>query len=192
MAEAKSFQWESRLPTLHTERLTLRHLEASDVAEVFSVFSDPVVMRYWDGRPMTTLQDAMAYINDIHDGFRRRALFQWGIADRSSDVIVGTGTLIHVSIAHQRCELGFALQQRRWGRGLGTEAVTALVDFAFDSLGLHRIEADVDPRNDRSLRLLERLGFRREGYLRQRYYVNSERQDSVMLGLLRSDGRFRT
>ena len=187
MTDTKPFEWGPRLPTLKTPRLTLRSLSEPDVADVFAVFSDPVVMRYWDSAPMTTLQDAMRYIDHIHRGFRRRDLFQWGIADAATDAVIGTCTLTHYSPTHQRSELGFALRHVRWGQGLGSEAVTAVIAFAFDSLNLNRIEADVDPRNERSLRLLERLGFQREGYLRQRYYMNGERQDSLLLGLLKSD-----
>jgi RimJ/RimL family protein N-acetyltransferase len=72
-----------------------------------------------------------------------------------------------------------------------TEALTLLFDFAFETLDFHRLEADADPRNERSLRLLERLGFLREGYFRERYHVAGEIQDSVMLGLLRRDWRQR-
>jgi len=181
------FEWGSRLPTLQTPRLRLRPLAESDVADVFSVFSDPVVVRYWDGPLMGTLQDAMQYIDQIHHGFRRKDLFQWGIADASTDAVVGTCTLTHVSVAHERAEIGFALRQTHWGQGLGSEAVAALLEFGFATVRLHRLEADVDPRNDRCLRLLERLGFEREGFLRERYYLNSERQDAVILGLLRSN-----
>ena len=66
-------------------------------------------------------------------------------------------------------------------------ALTLLIDHSFGELGLHRIEADVDPRNTASLRLLEKLGFRREGHLRERYFKDGEIQDSIMLGLLRPE-----
>ena len=181
------FDWGSRLPTLQTPRLRLRPLAESDVADVFAVFSDPVVMRYWDGPVMASLQDAMQYIDHLHHGFRRRDLFQWGIADASTDAVIGTCTLIHLSPIHQRAEIGFALRRTHWGKGLGTETVGAILDFAFGMLNMHRIEADVDPRNDRSLRLLERFGFEREGCLRERYFLHDERQDAVILGLLRSN-----
>jgi RimJ/RimL family protein N-acetyltransferase len=182
-----TFDWGTRLPILQTPRLTLRPLAESDVADVFAVFSDPEVMRYWDGTLMTSLQDAMRYIDHIHHGFRRHELFQWGVADSTTNAIVGTCTLTHFSPLHQRSEIGFAILKNRWGQGLGSEAVRAVVAFAFETLNLHRIEADVDPRNDRSLRLLERLGFRREGVQRERYLMNGERQDAVMLGLLRQE-----
>jgi ribosomal-protein-alanine N-acetyltransferase len=186
-----AFDWGSRLPTLRTARLTLRPLTDADVAEVFAVFSDPVVVRYWDGPLMTSHQDARQYIDQIHDGFRRRDFFQWGIADSSTSTVVGTCTLAHVSPIHQRCEIGFALRQTYWGKGLGAEAVAAVIDFAFETVGMHRIEADVDPRNDRSLHLLERFGFEREGLLLERYFLHGERQDAVLMGLLRSNWRKR-
>lgn len=189
MPDVKSFEWGSRLPTLRTSRLTLRSLEVSDDADVFAVFSDPMVTRYWDGATMTTVQDAISYIDHIHNGFRRRELFQWGITDRETNAVIGTCTVIHLSPNHERAEIGFAIRQERWGQGLGTEAVAAVVGFGFETLNLHRIEADVDPRNERSLRLLERLGFRREGHLRQRYYIDGERQDAIMMGLLRPEWR---
>lgn len=184
-----AFDWGSRLPTLQTPRLTLRPLSESDVAEVFAVFSDPVVVRYWDGPLMTSHQDAMQYIDQIHHGFRRRDFFQWGIGDSATGSVIGTCTLAHVSAVHQRCEIGFALRQTHWGQGLGSEAVAAVIAFAFETLGMHRIEADVDPRNDRSLRLLERFGFEREGLLRERYYLHGERQDAALMGLLRKNWR---
>ena len=187
MPAIKSFPWGTHLPTLRAARLTLRTLSEADVADVLAVFSDPLVLRYWDGPLMTTHQDAMQYIERIHYGFRRRELMQWAIADAATDAVIGTCTLTHLSIIHERAEIGFALRQNRWGQGLGSEAVAAAIDFGFQELGLHRIEADVDPRNQRSLKLLERLGFHREGHQRERYYMNGERQDAVMMAVLRTD-----
>ena len=192
MANSKSFEWGHHLPTLRTERLTLRALTEADVADVFAVFADPMVLRYWDGPLMTTHRDAMQYIERVHYAFRRRELLQWGIVDTAANAVVGTCTLTHLSMAHERAEIGFALKQKRWGQGLGSEAVVALINFAFHDLGLHRIEADVDPRNDRSLRLLERIGFRREGHMRERYYMNGERQDAIMMAVLKAEWKSRS
>ena len=187
MPGINGFEWGPHLPTLRAARLTLRPLTEADVADVLAVFSDPLVLRYWDGPLMTTTQDVMQYIERIHYGFRRRELMQWGIADAVTDAVIGTCTLTHLSATHERAEIGFALRQTRWGQGLGSEAVTAAIDFAFRELRLHRIEADVDPRNHRSLKLLERIGFQREGHLRERYYMNGERQDAVMMAMLRPE-----
>ena len=109
-------------------------------------------------------------------GFRERSLFQWGVALAETDEVIGTCTLFHFSWTHRRCELGFALAKERWSLGDGGRAARTILNFAFERLGLHRVEADADPRNLRSLALLTRLGFQREGLLRERYIVNGEVQ----------------
>ena len=111
------------------------------------------------------------------------------VGDQGEAVEGAVGTDV-VSVEPQaRAEVGFALARAPWGRRYGREALTALLDHAFGTLALRRIEADVDPRNLPSLETLESLGFRREGYLRQRWQVNGEVQDSVIMGLLASDWR---
>jgi ribosomal-protein-alanine N-acetyltransferase len=177
----------SSLPTLVTERLALRWLTPADVPALYEIFSDPEVTRYWSSPPLSDLAAAEALLANIHESFEQRTLFQWGIARRTDDRVIGTCTLAGLTTAHRRAELGFALARRYWGSGYVAEALPALVRFAFDELGLHRLEADVDPRNLASIRALERLGFRREGYLRERYHVNGEVQDAILYGLLQPD-----
>lgn len=103
------------------------------------------------------------------------------------DRVIGTCTLAAIDVQHKRAELGFAVARAQWGRGYASEAAEALVTFAFRTLAMHRIEADVDPRNFASIRCLERLGFQREGYARERYHLNGEVQDAVLYGLLSSE-----
>jgi ribosomal-protein-alanine N-acetyltransferase len=106
--------------------------------------------------------------------------------------IIGTCTLAGLDATHRRAELGYALKRACWGQGYMAEALPVLLHFAFEQLGLRRITADVDPRNGRSIRSLERLGFQREGYLREHYWVNGELQDGILFGLLRSEFTSRT
>jgi RimJ/RimL family protein N-acetyltransferase len=180
------YAWGERLPTLSGAQVRLRWLTPADVPALYEVFSDEEVNRYWDGWRMRSLDDAAEYLADIERGFRNRTLFQWGIAGATGR-IVGTTTLLNISDRHRRAEIGFAIGRAHWGQGLAVDAASTTIRFAFEQLDLHRIEADADPRNIRSLRLLEKLGFRREGLLRQRYLANGELQDAVVLGLLRSD-----
>lgn len=172
-----------RLPTLATARIRLRWLEDRDVDDLFAIFGDREVARYWSSPAMTERSAAEDLLRRIREHFDKGDLYQWGIADER-DRIIGTCTIAWIDRVHRRAEIGFALGSAHWGRGLAREAVARAIAFAFDELGLHRIEADVDPRNDRSLALLERLGFRREGLLRERWHVAGEICDSVMLGLL--------
>jgi RimJ/RimL family protein N-acetyltransferase len=151
------------------------------------VFGDPAVMRYWSSAPLTDLAAAKALLQEIHDYFTRGELFQWGIALADTDRVIGTVTLAWIEREHRRADVGFALAKSAWGKGYATEAVTRLIQYAFDDMELHRLGADVDPRNEPSLRLLERLGFQREGLLRERYHLGDEIQDSVIMGLLRRE-----
>ena len=103
------------------------------------------------------------------------------------NLVMGTCTLAQLDEQNRRAELGFALGREHWGNGYMREALVALFDFAFGELKLHRLEADVDPRNAASIHLLERLGFKKEGYLRERWWVNGEIQDTLFYGLLQRE-----
>lgn len=175
------------LPMLAGDGVLLRQLAEADVGRLFELFSDPEVMRYWSRGPFTSEAEARALLAEIDRGWRQDAFYQWGVAIAGSPAVIGTATLFRIDRDHRRAEIGFAIGSAWWGRGFGTATVTRLVEYAFGPLGVCRLEADVDPRNVASLRVLERLGFKREGLLRERYRVAGEVQDSVILGLLRSE-----
>jgi RimJ/RimL family protein N-acetyltransferase len=178
--------WE-RLPTLNTSRLSLRWISATDVDDFYAIYSHPEVMRYWSTPPLPDRNAAGKLISEIHEGFARRELLKWGIALRSDDTLIGSITLFHLDFTHRRTEIGYALGRPYWGKGYMQETLKAVISYAFEELDLHRIEADVDPRNTASIRTVERLGFQREGYLRERWQVNGEIQDALFYGLIRPD-----
>ena len=103
------------------------------------------------------------------------------------DSVIGTCTLFRFEPRHRRAEIGYALRSDLWGRGLASDALALALNWGFRTLGLHRIEADIDPRNDASRKLLVRLGFISEGVLRQRYFVGDEISDTELFGLLADD-----
>jgi len=175
------------LPTIEAKRISLRWLTSDDVESLFEVFSNPEVMRYWSSPPMVDLSEARQLLDEIHENFRARTLFQWGVARREDDRVIGTCTLFQLDAGNRRAEIGYALGREHWGQGLMNEALTALIGYAFDTLDLHRIEADVDPNNAASIRSLERQGFQREGYLRERWHVGGKIYDSLYFGLLRRE-----
>ena len=179
----------NELPKLAAPRVALRWLTEADTDALFGIFSNPTVMRYWSTLPMSDIAQAKKLVADIREGFRSRRLFQWGIVRLEDDRLIGTCTLFAINESQGRAEVGYALGHEHWGHGYMKEALTALLDFAFGKLGMRRLEADIDPRNAGSLHAVERLGFRREGVLRERWKVNGELQDSVVLGLLRHEWR---
>jgi RimJ/RimL family protein N-acetyltransferase len=176
-----------RLPTLIAERVRLRWLVPSDVGALYEVFSDADVMRYWSRPPFTHEGEANELLAAIERAFTEQTLFQWGIVRKDGDRVIGTCTLAQVDASNLRAELGYALGRAHWGHGLMGDALDVLLTFAFGDLGLRRLEADVDPNNARSVRTLERLGFQREGFLRERWFVGGEVQDALFYGLLRRE-----
>ena len=173
--------------SLATERLTLRPLREDDAEALYTMFSDPQVMRYWSNPPWTTLDQAHAFIaSDIEATCSGRYL-RLGLERGADQALIGQCTLYDFNKQCRRAEMGYSLTAAAWGQGFMHEALTALVGYAFGELDLNRIEADIDPRNAGSARTLERLGFQREGLMRQRWIVAEEVSDTGFYGLLRSD-----
>jgi RimJ/RimL family protein N-acetyltransferase len=177
----------NHLPTINTSRLSLRWIHTEDVEDFYEIYSNPQVMRYWSTPPLADKEVARKLISEIQADVERHEIVKWGIALRPDDKLIGSVTLFHLDFTHRRAEIGYAQGRAYWGNGYMQEALTAVINYAFAELNLHRIEADVDPRNDGSVRSLERLGFQREGYLRERWQVNGEIQDAFLYGLLRPD-----
>lgn len=173
-----------RLPTLPATRVVLREIAHGDAADYFAIFSDPQVVRFTNSEPLETLAQAHSRMAEIRARLDAGKVLEWGIARRADDRLIGSCKLFHLEPQHRRAEIGFALGRESWGRGYAREALATLIDYAFGELALHRLEADVDPRNVSSLRALEKLGFQPEGILRERYLINGEIQDTAFLGLL--------
>lgn len=175
------------LPTLSSPRLSLCWIDHADVSSIYKIYSDRNVTRYWNQPAQSHPDDAHIYIESIHHGFDDGRLFQWGICLKGTQKLIGTCSLGEISASQGRANLGIAVSSEFWGHGYGREAAGALIRHAFFELGLRRLEADVNPHNTACLKSLDALGFKREGYLRQRWLVDGELQDSVVLGLLKTD-----
>ncbi len=178
--------WDS-LPIIDGPRIRLRRVTDDDVDALYRIFSNPEVMRYWSTTPFKDRTAATKLLEEINDGFRRRAMMKWGVARKSDDQVIGTTTLFNLDFNNRRCEVGYGLDRAEWGKGYMNEALNALLEYAFKTLNLHRIEADVDPRNTGSIKTVQRLGFQQEGYLRERWQVGGEIQDALFFGLLRPE-----
>ena len=168
-------------------RVSLRRFTESDTAALFATFSHPEVMRYWSRPAMTDIAEAKALIEHILADYETGDNLPLAIERNSDLIFVGHCTLHHLHAASRRAEIGYALARPYWGKGYMHEALQTLLRFAFERLDLNRLEADIDPRNVPSARSLERLGFVKEGLLRERWIVNGEVSDTGFYGLLRRD-----
>ncbi len=171
-------------PLLRGARVCLRALRADDVPALFALQSDPVGMRHWSYPALTHVEQAQEVFERNERCARAGDCCPWAITLTGDDALIGTCTLFALDRNHRRALLGYALRREHWGNGYAQEALRLALGFAFGPLRLHRVEADVDPRNTASLRLLERLGFAREGLQRERYFVAGEVQDSALYALL--------
>lgn len=175
------------LPVITTERVVLRWISEDDIDGLFDVFSNAEVMRYWSSGPLANREAAADMQREIAASNENNTMFKWGLALRESNLVIGTATLFNLNLDNGRAEIGYAMGRPYWGKGYMNEALRALVSHAFEVMNLRRLEADVDPRNAASIRTLERLGFQREGFLRERWHVCGEIQDAFFYGLLRRE-----
>ena len=171
--------------------MLLRPLLASDAPALYAIFSDPQVTRYTSGGAWQSLDKADDMVVRYTNGLVSKDAIGLGIVHLQSDVVIGTCSLFHLDEQCRRAEIGYILSRASWGQAYMAEALAALIQFGFDELNLHRIEADIDPRNTASLSSVERQGFIKEGYLRERWIVDGEISDTVLFGLLRSDWQAR-
>lgn len=174
-------------PTLQTPRLLLRPFADSDAESLYSLQSNARVMRYWDSPPWKDRARAAAFIAACRqmeqDGSGLRLVIET-LRDRH---FIGWCSMFRWNPVYRSLGVGYCLDEPAWGQGYATEAVGALVHWLYDALDLNRVEAELDTRNIASARVLEKLGFVREGLRREDCIVDGEVSDSWIYGLLRRD-----
>jgi len=183
----------SKLPPLiapapiETERLAVRLVLESDLPALMEVNSDEAVTALLPYATWRSAADAEAWLARMRDIEATGLAFQFVVVLKSAERAIGTCLLFRFDEGSARAELGYALGRAYWGQGFMREALTALLDSAFGTMGLRRLEAEVDTANAPSARLLQRLGFTNEGLLRQRWMTNGKAKDVEVYGLLRNE-----
>ena len=174
-------------PELTTERFVLREITIADAAWYRAHLTWPETEQGQGMRGPKNLKEARALLRHaVTANFAERSGITWGIAFKGDDKLVGGCGFHEWNHAWRSAEIGYNLDPGSGGRGVMTEALTAILDFGFTRMGLNRVQATIMPRNERSLGLVERLGFVREGIMREHGTdENGEFVDDVLLALLR-------
>jgi ribosomal-protein-alanine N-acetyltransferase len=172
---------------LNTTRLLLRPLNEQDAPALFGIFSDARVAQYLARGAWSSISLAHERIARDIDALSTGKYLCLGVVRRDDEKLIGECSLFNRSQQSRRAELGYALDHEAWGQGYINEALEALLTYGFSEMALNRVEADIDPRNQPSAKTLERLGFQKEGHLRERWIVNGELSDTGLYGLLASD-----
>jgi RimJ/RimL family protein N-acetyltransferase len=174
---------------IESARLIVRLVTEADLPALLEVNGDDEVTKYLPYATWTSMSDAEAWYERISGQQAAGSTLQFVIADKESDVVIGSCLLFRFEEASARAELGYVLGRRHWGGGYMREALTALLDRAFGEMALRRVEAEVNPLNVASGRLLLDLGFTREGLLRQRWVLKGVVVDAEIYGLLNPEWR---
>ncbi|HTN12220.1 MAG TPA: GNAT family N-acetyltransferase [Acetobacteraceae bacterium] len=176
-------------PTLHTARLLLRPFAEADTDAIFALQSNPRVLRYWDAPPWHQRAQAERFIAVCRQMEHQGTGARLAIERSADDMFIGWCHLSQWNPVYRSARIGYCLDDAAWGNGFATEAAGAVLQWAFDTLDLNRVQSEADTRNIASSRVLEKLGFIREGTLREDCIVAGEISDSWVYGLLRRDWR---
>jgi len=174
---------------LETPDFHLRPSAITDVEAMFTMLSDPESMKYWSDPPISSMEEAVKVLMEDLDSDAKGNSMCWAVTRKGENEMIGKVILFQFSMKNGRAEIGYLLDRKYWRQGVMKQALGAVIEFAFNTLDLHRIEADVDSENIPSIGLLETMGFEREGLFRDRWRVYGEWQDSVMLALLKGSSK---
>jgi len=175
-------------PQLETDRLILREMTLDDVEFYFRHFNNNRVV---EGSCFPGPKSLEAAKEELElyciKPFKENRGIRWGIVRKEDNELIGTcGYYDWIKTAH-RAEIGYDLDPAYWGQGIMTEALRAVLKHGFEKMGLNRIQVIIDSKNTRSLKLVHRLGFKKEGVLRQSSYFNGQFLDDVCFSLLKKE-----
>lgn len=174
-------------PELTTNRLRLRALREKDAPVLLSIFSNPHTMKYYGSEQMSGLEEIEGLLMSFKKGFEQKQAIRFGIEVRERGELIGTCGFHNWAKRVNRIEMGYELTQTEEGKGYMTEALSAIIPFAFQQLDMNRIGALIHPNNAPSRKLITKLGFQQEGLLRDYVLAGGEYMNLIMYSLLKSE-----
>lgn len=172
---------------IQSTNLNIRALTKEDSSKLFSLYSDTEVQQYTDIEILRSISDTQKLINAWHKEADKQDLIFLGLFSRATKDFLGTISLFNIDKKHSCASLGFQLVKDFWGRGLMNESLNHFIKFVFEELNFHRIEAQTYIGNERSINVLKRLGFSKEGQLRQNFLIENKYEDSYLYSILRTE-----
>ncbi|MBK7629319.1 MAG: GNAT family N-acetyltransferase [Ignavibacteriales bacterium] len=174
-------------PKLETERLFLTEFMLSDSEELFKMRSDKKILKYLDREPHKSIEESELMISEMIKTYKNKDGINWIIKKKDSLNVIGYIGYLRMRIGDVRAEIGYAMKPEYWGNGFMSEAMAKVIDFGFKVFCLHSIEANVNPANLSSIKLLEKFGFKREAFFHEDYFFNGKFFDSAIYSLLETE-----
>jgi len=176
----------SPFPERTTERLLLRSISMTDAATLFQIRTMPELFTYFGREPFKTIQESEEHVALLLKNVANNDGVIWAIALKESpETLIGTIGYWRLMKEHFRAEIGYMLHPGYWNRGIMKEALKEVIKYAFNDTAIHSIEANIDPENIASGRLLESCGFIVEGYFKENYYSKGVFKDSKIYSLIK-------
>jgi ribosomal-protein-alanine N-acetyltransferase len=174
-------------PEIHTERLYLRKISLKDAKTLFQYWSDPKVTKYLNITTFKNIEQSYIMIRLLSSLYRTKKGIRWTIVTKDTKDVIGTCGFNNWVKKSSRGEIGYELGKEYWGKGYASEAVKEILKYGFKTMNLNRIEAFTVPEATSSINLLEKLGFKKEGLLRDYGFWNGKYWDENIYSLLRKD-----
>ena len=172
---------------LETERLLLRRLAESDYPEIMELRGNAETMKFIPRPLVTNEEEALAHINNILSKKEESDAINWVITEKGNDSLIGIIGFFRTQHENFRSELGYMILPQHHNKGYVTEAIKTTLNFAFNTLNLHSVNAIIDPSNFASARVLEKNGFRKEAHFVEDFFWNNAFIDSAHYGLLKRE-----
>lgn len=177
----------SEIPTIQTDRLILRKLTQQDQNNIFEYASVPEVSKFLPWEAHKTIDDTAAFLKLVEEEFEKFKYIVFGIELKAEKKIIGTIVLRNWNQTNRCIDIGYAISNKYWNKGLTTEAVKAVIKFGFEELNANRIEAHCDKDNIASYRVMEKAGMKHEGTLRQKVMMKNKFIDVKFNSILREE-----
>ena len=179
----------STFPEISTERLTLREIKQKDAESIYKILSDPEVIKYDTFDLLTDIKQVEDLIRWFENEYQKKHAIFWGICLKNQSEVIGF-CKFEVEVPQVRADIGYDLRSDYWNKGIMTETLNAVIEYTLNNIGVNRIEAAVSTENKGSIRVLEKLGFVKEGILRERSYFKGKCHDMMMLSILKNEYKF--
>ena len=170
-----------------SNRLLLRPVCEADCDDLYGIYTDIEVMQYWSEPPLKSIQQMTGKIQQALVAQADGTALMLAVVLLKSNHTIGHISLFNIHEVSGRAEVGYLLHKDHWQKGYMSEALKAFIEACFSTLGLRRLEADIDPANTASTALIRRMGFVQEGLFKSRWVVADQITDSAMYGLLKDD-----
>ena len=175
-------------PMIETKRLFLRKMEMSDANRMFDyIFSDNRVMDNLIKGPHKSISETIQRLTEITNQYKSEKFCYWGIVLKESGKLIGTIDLYNINEDTENCEVGYDIGFNWWNQGYGTEALQAVVEFAFRFMNIHKISATHGLDNPASGKIMLKVGMKREGIIRHMVRKNKQYKDCGIYGILQQE-----